>query len=302
MNLDKRFLPSMSALRVFEAMARLGSATQVARELGLTQSAVSRQLQGLETQLGTRLFHRQHKQITLLPEAEDLVDPIRSALEQIARATMRATLTPGGGAVHLSILPTFGMQWLVPRLPAFARAHPDITVNMSTALTPGDIKWDTTDAALFYGDQPPPECNHVTLRHEQVIAVAAPDFLADHIIAHPQDLLDLPLMHIQTRPQAWADWFEGFGVAPGRIPGTQYDQFATILQAAVHGLGVALLPDYLAQPELKAARLAAAYGPARAASGAYRLIWPKGVRFTPAMESFRRWMETQAEDADILPR
>lgn len=298
----RRFLPSLSALRALEALDRLGTATAAAEELNQTQSAVSRQLQALEGQLGVTLIERNNKRMHLTDDAQAYVAEIRNALNTIAQASMRLTVKPDGGTLHLAILPTFGMQWLVPRLPDFTRRHPEVAINMSTRLAPFDFATEPFDAALHFGAPDWPGVANLHLRGERMMPVCAPSLLEHYTISKPADLMELPLLHIQTRPEAWRDWFAGFGLRSGRLPGMIHDQFATIVQAAVHGLGVALLPDYLAEPELAQTRLIAAYGQARPMPGAYHLVWPKDRRMSSSLAVFAKWLETQTEDEDALPR
>ena len=110
-------------------------------------------------------------------------------------------------------------------------------------------------------------------------------------------------MHIQTRPTAWADWFRQKGVTPrGPLPGTMYDQFSTMTQAALVGLGVALMPDYLVEEDIALGRLTAVCGEAIETTGAYYLVWPHARAFDPSLLAFRNWLATQAEPEDRLPR
>ena len=155
---ERRLYPSLAGLRALEALDRLGSATDVANEMALTQSAVSRQFQALEAQLGTALIRRDNRRLSLTPAAQAYVARIRPALEQIAQASVQLQVTPAGGTINLAILPTFGMRWLVPRLPDFARRHPDVTVNLATRIRPCDFAADPFDAAIeFGGAEPRPE-------------------------------------------------------------------------------------------------------------------------------------------------
>jgi DNA-binding transcriptional LysR family regulator len=300
----RRYLPSITALRALEALDRLGSATAAAAELNLTQSAVSRQLQTLEEQLGATLIRRSGRRMQLTPGASDYVAEVRQALQGIAQAGLRLHATPAGvGTVSLAILPTFGMRWLVPRLPEFTRRHPEVTVNLSTCLTRVIFETEGFDAAIFFGTTPPPDTHALRLRSESVIAVCAPELLAQDPLGTAQDILRLPLLHIQTRPDAWGEWLARHGIdTRGRQGGMVYDQFSTITQAALHGLGVALLPDYLAEQDLATGRLVPAWGGAVESAGAYHLIWPRTRAASPALIAFRDWMATQAEDGDSLPR
>ncbi|AAV95230.1 LysR family transcriptional regulator [Ruegeria pomeroyi] len=300
---SRKFFPSLSSLRALEALDRLGSASAVAEELALTQSAVSRQLQTLEGQMGVELIRRDRKRLSLTPAAQDYVTEIREALNRIAQASLRLQVAPAGGTVNLAILPTFGMRWLMPRLPEFSRLHPDITINMTTRLRPFNFASEPFDAALHFGEPDWPGTDRLLLRAERVLPVCAPGLLPHGAPKSPADLLRLPLLHIQTRPRAWQDWFAQMGVTcPETLPGTLYDQFATIGQAALHGLGVALLPNYVVEQDLATGRLVAAYPDAVETLGAYYLVWPRARGNDPSLRAFRHWLAAQAEPEEGLPR
>ena len=299
----RRFLPSIASLRALEALDRLGSASAVADELALTQSAVSRQLQTLEKQLGTTLIIREKKRMMLTGEAQKYAADLRQALGQIAQASLQVQTRATGGQLTLGILPTFGMRWLVPRLPDFAQRHPDITLNMSTRLVPFNFAEQSLDAAIHFGDSGWPGTHRLRLKTEQVIPVCAPSVLKTGPLHHARDIATLPLLHIETRPRAWAQWLESHGVTDAHsLGGTMYDQFSTITQAALHGLGVALLPDYLVEQDIAAGRLVVAHGGPLRSLGAYYLVWPINKDRDPALRAFRDWLEGQAEDEDTLPR
>ncbi|MBU2982360.1 transcriptional regulator GcvA [Lentibacter algarum] len=302
MNLSRRHLPSTSGLTALEALARLESVTAAAEELNLTQSAVSRQLQALEAQLGVELFVRTKKRVALTPAGQRYADEVRQALDRLTTAALRLQTNPEGGALSLAILPTFGMRWLVPRLPRFARAHPDVTVNMTTRINRIDFGLEPFDAALSFGNADWPNTRSMLLEDETVLPVAAPQYLAATQLREPDDLRKQPLLHIQTRPEAWNDWFEQHGVERSVLPGTRYDQFATILQAARHGLGIALIPEYLAREEIAEGRLAPAFGPPCPSRGAYHLIWPEDRHKAPALTAFRNWLMTEINEDEMLPR
>ncbi len=300
--LPRRFLPSTASLRALEALDRVGSATAAAEELSLSQSAVSRQLQTLEDQLGITLIIRQGRRMMLTPEAADYAAEIRAALHKITQATLKVTVNPAGGSLSLAILPTFGMRWLVPRLADFARRHPEVTINLSTRIKPFNFAAEPFDAAIHFGRADWPGTQALRLKTEAVVAVCAPDLLVGRAVTGPGDLLGLPLLHIETRPEAWRAWFAAHGIEAGQVMGTIYDQFSTITQAALHGLGVALLPDYLAEQDLATGRLVRAWGGVTETPGAYHLVWPVEKGRDAALTKFRDWLATQAENEDPLPR
>lgn len=297
----RRFFPSIASLRALEAVDRLGSASAAASELSLTQGAISRQLQTLEKQMGTPLIRRTGKRLSLTDPAIAYAAETRQALQQIAQASLRLQAQPTEGKLKLAILPAFGMRWLMPRLPDFARRYPDIIINMGTELAPFSFAAQDYDAALHYGTGDWPGTDRLLLRHERMIPVCAPDLVEGPV--NPADVTRYPLMHIQTRPDAWADWLSAQGVeVTGTLDGTTYDQYATIIQAALHGLGVALIPDYLAEQDRAAGRLVSPFGPAADARGAYYLVWPRERSTDPALRQFTDWLAGQAQPEDPLPR
>jgi DNA-binding transcriptional LysR family regulator len=302
MSLPRRFLPSIASLRALEALDRLGSATKAAEALAQSQSAISRQLQTLEEHLGATLIRREGRGMGLTPQGAEYAQAVRGALNQIAQASMKAALNPAGGSLNLAILPTFGMRWLVPRLPDFARVHPEVTINLSTRLRAFDFAAEGFDAAIHFGQADWPGTQAIRLHPEKVIAVCTPALSSTHPIETAQDILTLPLLHIQTRPEAWPAWFAAQGLDVTRVPGTVHDQFSTITQAALHGLGVALLPDYLAAQDLAAGRLVPAWGGPTPSPGAYWLVWPEAKAEDGALRKFCDWITGQIGADDLLPR
>ena len=294
--------PQFASLRALEALERLGSVTAAAEELSQTQSAVSRQLQALEEQLGLTLFTRQGRKIKLTSEAGEYTAEIRAALLNIAQASLKLTVNPAGGSLHLAILPTFGMRWLVPRLADFTRQYPEVTINLSTRLKPFDFARESFDAAIHFGQPDWPGTEALQLQTETVVAVCSPELSAHYGIRDAADLLNLPLLHIESRPDAWPAWFAVHGIERAPVSGTIHDQYSTITQAALHGLGVALLPKYLIEQELAQGRLITAWGRSTPSPGAYYLIWPKGKSADNALIKFRNWLATQVGDEDSLPR
>ncbi|MBY6138316.1 LysR family transcriptional regulator [Leisingera daeponensis] len=303
MSVPRKFLPSISSLRALEALDRLGSASAAAEELALTQGAVSRQLQTLERQLGMELVQRDQKRLLLTAEAQDYATEIRQALNQIVQSTLRLQAAPLAGTLNLAILPAFGMRWLMPRLPEFSRLHPDVTINMATRLEPFNFSTEPFDAALHFGNAQWPGTQSLLLKHEQLLPVCAPQMLEGRAVSGPEDIMKFPLLHIQTRTSAWRDWFNRNGIVEGDgMSGTIYDQFATITQAALHGLGVALMPDYLVEQDMATGRLVALHPEPLESAGAYYLVWPERKSDAPGLLKFREWLAGQAQPEDPLPR
>jgi DNA-binding transcriptional LysR family regulator len=288
----RRYLPSMPSLLALEAVDRLGSASAAAAELALTQGAISRQLQVLESQMGVALLTREGGKLALTPAGRDYVRAVRSALQNLASASMTLRANPLGGSLNLAILPAFGMHWLAPRLAGFTAKHPEVTINLSTHLRPFDMAAEGIDAAIHYGRTDWAGAQHLPLLDEMLIAVEAPQLLSKPL-GQADDILSYPMLQIESRLGDWARWLAHFGARPQRPAAMLFDQFATMTMAALHGLGVALLPTFLIERELAEGRLIPAFGPAIPALGRYFLVWPKDIAPRAPLTSFRAWIETQ---------
>lgn len=291
----RRFLPSLSLLAAFEAAARTGSITAAARELDLTQSAVSRQIKALETQLGVELFLRERQTIRLTVAGDGYAREIREALRRISSASLNLRANPDGGSLNLAILPTFGARWLVPRLSKFLSAHPGITINMVTRLSPFDFRLDSIDAAIHFGDPVWPGAELDFLMRETTLPMCSPAFKDGHKLDEPVDILDVPLLHLTTRPDAWERWLTGRGVAFESVHGMLFDQFATVAQAAIGGLGVALLPVFLFRDELERGELVPAIDVEVESAERYYLAFARERADYPPLAAFRKWIVGEAQ-------
>ncbi|WP_103333039.1 LysR family transcriptional regulator [Pseudotabrizicola formosa] len=288
----RRLLPSMPSLLALEAVDRLGTASAAAAELSLTQGAVSRALQGLEGQLGVALFIRERQRLRLTPAAQDYVRHVRVHLTALSQASLRLRANPGGGGLSLAILPAFGVQWLAPRLPDFARRHAGVTVNLSTRLRPFDFATEGFDAAIHFGRADWPGAEHLLLFDEEVMPVCASSVVAEPVAA-VEALLALPLLQLESRPGAWGRYLAQQGVPGQRPVGMVFDQFATMTQAAIHGMGVALLPLFLIGDALQTGALVPAWTARGHGLGSYYLVWPRDVPPRPPLIAFRDWIAGQ---------
>lgn len=292
--LARRYLPSIPSLLALEAVDRLGSASAAAGELNLTQGAVSRQLQVLEGQLGVALVIRDKQRLRLTPAAQEFVAEARRTLHRLSHASLALRANPTGGALTLAILPAFGMNWLAPRLARFAGLHPEVTVNLSTRLKPFDFSETAFDAAIHYGreasgGQDWPGVAALKLMDEDILAVAAPGMVPTPL-QDAKSVLTLPLLQLESRTGDWGRWFAHHGQPNLRPPAMLFDQFATMQQAAVHGMGAALLPLFLIERDLAERRLIPLYGPAIRALGSYYLVWPKDRPARAPLTSFCNWV------------
>lgn len=305
MAVPRRLLPSISLLAAFEAVVRTGSTLAAARDLDLSQGAVSRLIQNLEAQLGVTLFLRERRRLIPTDHALAYARDVVKALDLISCGSMRVRSNTGGGTLSLAILPTFGTRWLAPRLLRFLGDHPGITINLGTRLRPFDFEEEGFDAAIHFGAETWAGAGSVKLFDERLVACSAPRFLAAHPVAAARDLIGLALLQLETRPRAWADWFAHHGVAERMAQGMVFDQFAPMIEAVIHGLGVALLPEFLAKAELADGRLVEVFGGPVAATGSYYLVWPAVGAWYPPLQAFRDWLVAEAADPDrleMLPR
>ena len=289
----RRLTPSLSLLSAFEAVCRTGSTLAAARDLDLSQGAVSRLIQNLEGQLGVTLFLREGRRLVPTDAALAYRRDVVKALDLITRGAMRLRSNASGGALSLSVLPAFGTRWLAPRLPAFLSAHPGITINLGTRVRPFDFEEEGFDAAIHYGSPDWPNAGFAKLFDEVSVAVAATGYLAKHPVGVPGDLIGLPLLQLESRPMAWGSWFAHHGLDAPAPQGMLFDQFAPMVEAAVHGLGIALLPQFLARAEIAEGRLVNVFEGGVSGAGAYYLVWPKTGAWYPPLQAFRSWMATQ---------
>lgn len=287
--ISRRYLPSMPSLLALEAVDRTGSASAAAAELNLTQGAISRQLQVLEGQMGLPLIIRDKHRLRLTQAAQDYCREIRRALQSLSQASLTLRANPNGGALNLAILPAFGMHWLAPRLARFATQHPEVTVNLSTRLKPFDFASTSFDAAIHYGRQDWPGVDYLPLMEEDLLAVASRGLLKSPL-TQANDILSYPLLQLESRTGDWGRWLAHHGHANLRPPAMLFDQFATMAQGAIHGLGAALLPLFLIERELAEQRLIPAFGGAIKSLGSYYLVWPKDVPARAPLSSFRAWL------------
>lgn len=292
----RRKIPSTAALSAFEAAARHMSFTKAADELALSQSAVCRQIGGLEDYLSVKLFRRSKRGVVLTDAGADYQRQITKRLDEMERDTLDLMARQGrGGTLELAVVPTFGTRWLLPRLPNFIKEHPAITLNLSSRTRPFLFDDTNLDAAIYAGDGYWPGAVATYLMEETLIPVCSPALIAPQTRVTPQELARLPLLQQSTRPYAWRHWFESTGYVPGHeLVGPRYELFFMSIQAAVVGMGVALVPEYDLTDDLAMGRLIIPVPHAAPSDRAYYLVSPEHKNENPLLETFRNWLLQQS--------
>jgi len=277
-------------MTALDAVATTGSFTAAARELNLTQGAISRQIGALEAQLDVVLFKRVRKTIEITDAGKIYAQEIHQALQAIRKASLNVMTDPLIGILNLAILPTFGTRWLMPRFPLFLKEHPDITVNFVSKLSPFDFQNENLDAAIHYGTPDWPGTDSTFPMHEKAVPVCSPGILSEHPMQTSKDLEQIPLLHLLSRPDAWKNWFESDGLEPPKEQGMLFEQISIIAQAAVAGLGVALLPKFLIQSELDRGELVIIFDKPLLSDAGYHLITPINKSNYAPVIAFRDWI------------
>jgi LysR family transcriptional regulator, glycine cleavage system transcriptional activator len=287
----RRYLPSSMMLQAFEASAKRLSFTLAAEDLCLTQSAISKQVIALEEMLRTELFKRLKNRLELTAAGRNFQSRISPALNGIEAAVIELiSCQSERSTLDLGVVPSFATKWLIPRLSNFAKSHPGITINLSTRLVPFDFSETMLDAAIHFGDPDWPGAACDYLMNEETVVVCNEE-LADGTLLAPPDLSKVSLLHLSTRPHAWRDWAATAaldGLDAGRGP--HFDHFSMVTQAAIAGLGAAVLPRFLILDELASGKLVIPFGPTATSDKGYYLVYPERKAGLSSLRKFRGWL------------
>jgi len=300
----RRKIPSLQALACFDAAARHESYTRAAQELALTQSAVSRQIAALEDYLGLALFRRTRHGVALTPGGADYARQIAPRLQALERDTLDAMSRQGAaGTIALAAVPTFATRWLLPRLPQLTAQHPELVVHIETRTRPFLFADTGFDAALYSGTAEQVANWAGTLAtaliEEEVVPVCAPALLGGRKRLQPRDIATLPLLQQSTRPEAWRQWFEAMAVeAPNALSGPRYELYSMTATAASQGMGMALVPRLLIEPELARGELVVACPRPLRSGRTYWLVLPDRGEPRPALAAFAAWLQAAAAGAN----
>ncbi|OEC33130.1 LysR family transcriptional regulator, glycine cleavage system transcriptional activator [Pseudomonas cuatrocienegasensis] len=292
----RRKIPSTGALVAFETAARHQSFTKAADELALTQSAICRQIAGLEAFLGVALFRRSRRGVQLTEAGMAYARRVSAQLDAVERDTLAIMGQQGAMTIELAVVPTFGTQWLLPRLKHFQAIHPQVTVNLTNRTRPFLFADTAFDAAIYFGDADwSGTVSHLLMR-ENPMPVCSPALLAGQTLLSVEQIAQLPLLQQTTRPYAWRQWFAAQGSTVARdMSGARYELFSMLAQAAMHEMGVALIPPFLIERELAEGRLVLAHPHAYHSDRAYHLMIPERKVESAALKAFAAWLTDEAE-------
>ena len=295
----RRSLPSLNALRSFDAAARHQSFTRAAEELCVTQGAVSHQVKALEAELGVKLFNRMRTGLVITSAGRDYLAVVRDAFDRIALGTEQLTERQRSGPLAVSTSPDFAAKWLVHRLGRFAAAHPEIELNVSATMHHVDFASEEVDLAIRHGAGNWSGLDAVNLCPEELFPVCSPALLRRHGgIRRPQDVLRFPLLHLNDR-RDWSKWLEAAGTSGARpLPGPVLNHASMLIDAAIEGQGVALARTTLAATDLLNDRLARPFSVAIPLSNTFWIVCPKATRNLPKLVAFREWLLAEAA-ADV---
>ncbi|CAO3356270.1 LysR substrate-binding domain-containing protein [Azospirillum melinis] len=287
-----RRLPPLRALRVFEVVARHASVTRAAEELAVSHSAVSQQIKQLEDHFGQPLFVRSGRGISPTPGATAFLEDVRSCFDRLAIASEQLSHRTYGRVLKVDATPSFALRWLIPQISAFQLANPSIELRISTSATDG-IGHLNEPVDFIVRRDVMSRPDHVCQRFLDDVStvVLSPSLLKQKRIASPEDLLEVPLLHLKSRPDAWTRWFRTTQVAtPEAIAGPFFDHFFLSLQAAISGLGAAIGPYALIKDDLAAGRLVAPFPQHRLVGPGFHVLYSAGTVKDRAGRVFLEWL------------
>ncbi len=303
-----RRMPALGALRAFEAAARLSSFKAAAAELSVTPGAVSQQVRRLEEDLGTKLFLRATRSVTLTEAGRQLQPKLTAAFLQI-RDAVDSVAETAIEPLQVSASAPLISKWLLPRLHRFSERTPDLNVSIqsSDALRAPEGQ----EVFIRFNEWEGPDVYAEKLCDEYLLPLASPDLIARLDLRKPADLARAPLLHhTATRPAGptpgWADWFRIVGLDPaGATRGMQFDPSSAghAIDAAVNGAGVVLGRRFLAHGDVLEGRIVSPFGPAIRMNVAYYVVCRPGAETVPDVAAFIDWVraEVAAMDRGLMP-
>jgi LysR family transcriptional regulator, glycine cleavage system transcriptional activator len=287
-----RRLPPLTAIRAFEAVARLGSVKRAATELFVTASAVSHQIKSLENYLGLALFVRERRQLRLTVAGQRYLEAVGHALDTIDIATRRVTSSKGGQMVNVSVAPSFLTRWLVPRIHQFQDLYPDVELRLSPNSGPVDFACSDVDMAVYFGNGDWPDVEAHFLHEVVLVPVAGPRLVeALPPLESVHDLAECTLIDVSTRPDEWDRFLATFDVTrPRRGKRLAFSKTALAVGAAMEDLGIALVDVHLIDREIRYGQLVRPLAVEVPLRQGFYLVVQKGRPLNDGMQAFFDWV------------
>ncbi|WP_367717130.1 LysR substrate-binding domain-containing protein [Nitratireductor sp. GISD-1A_MAKvit] len=300
MELPRRLIPSVSGLIAFEATARHLSFSQAAKDLSLSQGAVSKRVRQLEQMLGVALLARNNHQVHLTEMGRRYLPQVRTLLGQLESST-RALMQGADGKAVITIAAPVGLAacWLVSRLGAFQNRNPGLNINLVTSKPLLEADDEAVDCAIVQGMPQWGGGACTPLFEEELLPVASPHFMRTRRPNSPEVLHECTLLHLMDQPDLWVEWFQQAGCArPGMPRGPQFDQFPLLIMAAMHGQGAAIVPRFMIERELEAGDLVVLFDVPLRSRRAYHFVTPARSASDRNVLALRNWiMDCVASDA-----
>jgi LysR family transcriptional regulator, glycine cleavage system transcriptional activator len=292
-----RRLPPLSAMRVFEVVAREGGISVAAEQLGMTAGAVSKQVLKLEAWFGQSLFHRAGRGLQLAQVGADLLRELTPALDRIELASRRAEAGRSTDRLCITAPPTFMTYWLIPRLGQFQQLHPGIGIQLDNRRDQSRALPEQTDVAIRRGAPDGPGLSVTAIMPEAITPACRPDMQGVETLRHPRDLAGVTWLMAAMRPHDWRDWLAAAGLSalePARS--LTFDHTYLALGAAADSLGVAMAPLYLVAHEVHTGRLIAPFHDIAVPAEGYFAVCETMREDAPAIRAFRDWLTMQGAD------
>jgi LysR family glycine cleavage system transcriptional activator len=289
-------------LRAFDASARQLSFTRAAEELFVTQAAISHQIKALEEYLGLKLFMRKNRSLLLTEEGQSYYLDIKDIFNSLNDATEKLLARGTKGSITVSLQPSFAIQWLVPRLQAFNIRHPDIDVRIKAVDQRDNSLTEDVDVAIYHGRGQWLNLHADKLHTEYLIPVCSPLLLnGKKPLNTVNDLTQHSLLHDASR-RDWKRWFKQVGVKGVNVNhGPIFSHSAMVLQAAIHGQGIALANSVLAKPDIDSGRLICPFNDVLVSKNSFYTVCRENQMEIGKIASFRQWMldTVESEQDDI---
>lgn len=296
----RSLLPSINSLVVFEAAGRLSSFTAAARELRMTQAAVSYAINRLEEHLGSALFLREHRRVRLTEAGERFHADVAIGLSHIRRSAQDLRAVATGGHVTLSCSTAFASFWMVPRMAKFREELPQIDLRIQTADRDLDLKAEGIPLAIRGGDPADwPQYNAEALAPEEIFPVCGAGYLARAKARpdSPADLMSHQLIHLEEpfrTAATWRDWFASAGLDGRLAPkGLQINDYVLVVQSVIEGQGVALGWRHLVEGLVEKGVLVRLTDHALQTGVSFHVIWPRDGALSPPALAVRDWLLAQ---------